>query len=96
MTRFSVPIITILTLLLLAAGIFGAIEYSKNKASSQVSPVSMIELAQPSSNSSPRYIVIADPNQKTVSIVTVEVKDNILIPPITTVTSVTPYSKTSK
>ncbi len=55
--------------------------------------VSMVELSQPADKlGSTRWLAIADPNQKTVSIVTVEVG----IPSSARVEAIKPYDKTEK
>jgi len=48
--------------------IFGAIMYGRSTTVPAPAPVSMIELAQPDSQISPKWIAIADPNTKTVSL----------------------------
>ena len=55
--------------------------------------VSMIELKQDEHQVSPRYITVADPNTKTVSVMMIEVTNET---GATRVLSVTPYDRISK
>jgi hypothetical protein len=90
MTGFGAPVITVLALLLLGAALFGAVQYGRNR---NPSPVSTIELSQPLDQTSPKWIAVTDPDQKTVSIIMVQIGDANAT---ATLASVTSYSETAK
>lgn len=89
MSRISVICTIVAVVILQITVVVYAVMYGRHSATA---PVSMIELSQPGSQISPKWIAIADPNQKTVSVVMVGIGEKIS----TSVFTVTPYNELSK
>lgn len=101
MAHFKTLGIVLLTILLLVAVIFGAVQYGRSSKSSPVCPVSMIELSRSSDEVGPKWIAIADPNKGTVSIVevskyTIETSGTVTSEASASIIAMTPYSEITK
>ncbi|MHB1460247.1 MAG: hypothetical protein ACYC1M_03070 [Armatimonadota bacterium] len=91
MLRYNNKTIIYAVVLLQVVLIMYAYQYGLSR-SVKPAAVSMIELSQPANQISPKWIAIADPNQKTVSIVMVGVGEKFS----THVMAITPYDKTEE
>ncbi len=92
MYRFNPRTWIYVVIFILISLMMSAYQYGVSR-SIKPAAVSMIELKQAENQVSPRYITVADPNTKTVSVIMVEVTNQT---GDTRVLSVTPYDRVSK